>query len=142
MIRVVDLATGQEESWRGHEEAVSCVKFSPDGTLLATGSRESMRIWDTSSGAEAACFKCRRVTNVAFSPDGRWLAETGGTDVTVWDIQTLEQIAFESGDGNDHPLVGHPSRFIDVSGHRFRSHGLDRWGDEAHVRVRIRPMLG
>ena len=72
----------------GHEDIVSSVAFSPDGTLVASADREGrVRLWSTSDGAVvrelAKPPNPRGLTtdafngSVAFSPDGRWLASRG-----------------------------------------------------------------
>jgi WD40 repeat protein len=69
---------------------VSSVCFSPDGTLLASGSFDmTVKVWDVGSGE---CVKTLsghrgRVLSVCFSPDGTLLA-SGSWDgeVKVWDV--------------------------------------------------------
>jgi WD40 repeat protein len=61
---------------RGHTSTVTCVRYSPDGKLIATASRDkTVRIWDARTGERKA-----RIANqeeaycVAFSPDAKRIA--------------------------------------------------------------------
>ena len=68
------------------------VAFSPDGTLLATASRDgTARIWDLATGTTRAVLQGHTdwLTGVAFSPDGTLLA-TASRDGTarIWDLAT------------------------------------------------------
>ena len=81
----------------GHSEAVWTVSFSPDGSILASGSGdETVKLWDTVTGKPLATLEGHsdRVTSVSFSPDGGILA-TGSGDETVklWDVATRQEIA-------------------------------------------------
>ena len=61
------------------------VVFSPDGTTLASGSRDkTVRLWDAKTVKRKRSFTGHRdwVNSVAFSPDGTTLA-SGGADGTV-----------------------------------------------------------
>jgi WD40 repeat protein len=76
----------------GHEDVILCLAFSPDGQLLATGSRDrTVRLWDVTTGRPRAVLTGHTgsVFSLAFSPDGRRLA-SGGFDMTVrlWDLTT------------------------------------------------------
>ncbi len=70
---------------RGHEDEVLSVAFSPDGQLLASGSRDgTIRIWNVSDGNFVHILRghTRDVLSVAFSPDGQYLA-SGSWDNTA-----------------------------------------------------------
>lgn len=66
--------------------------FSPDGTLLASGGRHALRVWDVAN--EQSVLQIDNpdvVTGLAFSPDGRRLAVCAATwqeqNVNVWEVQ-------------------------------------------------------
>jgi WD40 repeat protein len=64
----------------GHTDAVLCVSFNPQGTLLATGSGDkTVRIWDLDT--QTPIFTCSGHTNwvlyVSWSPDGKKLVSGG-----------------------------------------------------------------
>ncbi len=70
---------------RGHEDEVESVAFSPDGQLLASGSRDgTIRLWRVSDGQFVHILRghTRDVLSVAFSPDGQFLA-SGSWDNTA-----------------------------------------------------------
>ncbi len=74
----------------GHTSNVSSVSFSPDGTLIASGSSDdTIRLWDASTGEELHSLKGHTlgVNSVSFSPDGTRIA-SGSSDDTIrlWDV--------------------------------------------------------
>lgn len=80
----------------GHEDNVSCVRFSPDGKQIATGSADmTLRIWDAVNGGEIAVLLGHEgaLTCVQYSQDNLLLV-SGGADyaVRVWHIRNAKEI--------------------------------------------------
>lgn len=80
---------------KGHERDVTSAAFSPDGTLLATTSKDGTRLWDVPTGRTSQTLSGRRsllVHGCAFSPDGKLLATTGSDKTArIWDVTTGRQ---------------------------------------------------
>lgn len=78
----------------GHDGSVNAVAFSPDGTIVATGSSDQrIKLWNSQTAAELATYTGHTadVLALAFSPDGTRLA-SGSADTTarLWSV-TMNQ---------------------------------------------------
>jgi len=81
----------------GLYEIGPALSFSPNGLILASGSRDgTVRLWDVASGRELWSLKghSNLVTSLSFSPDGRTVA-SGSLDTTVrlWNVASGREMA-------------------------------------------------
>ena len=90
---------------------IQSLMFSPDGKILASGSRNEyqpfnittgkIHLWDVDTGQTVATLKTpgRRVDTLAFSPDGKTLASdgskrfVGNRKILIWDLTTHQLIS-------------------------------------------------
>ena len=75
----------------GHTREVLSVAFSPDGSTLASSSKDyTVILWDTTSWTELKTLAVftNQVNCVAFSPDGKTMASGSGQGITLWDTAT------------------------------------------------------
>lgn len=97
-VRMWNITTGQQigKPFSGHAGLLTSMAFSPDGTKLATGSKdETVRLWDIATheliGTPLTGHR-GTVSSLAFSRDGATLASVGEDGVRLWDTATRQQI--------------------------------------------------
>ena len=94
---IANIYEGSERNrLQGHSDRITCVSFSPDGQLLASGSfDQTIKLWNLETGEEPRTLKghSKNVRSVSFSPDGTTLA-SGSDDQTIklWNLETGEAI--------------------------------------------------
>jgi len=113
---------------KGHKRIVWSVKFSNDGTQLASGSFDySVKLWSTVNGQLLWVNRehGETVVDLAFSHDGSMLASTSDDKtIRIWDLKThrlvrkmevqehVQAVAFSPDDkflltgGRDKPMIG------------------------------------
>jgi WD40 repeat protein len=94
-IVVYQVAGGASQPFAGSQNA-SSVTFSPDGSLVASVSGQSVKIWEAASGKELRTLPAGPSQgNVAFSPEGRRLVAAGGVagqEISIWDTGSWQVI--------------------------------------------------
>ena len=95
MVRLWEPAGGQEMARLQHDNTITLVTFSPDGTRLATSTAgHTIRLWDTASGREVTRpTSDDAVTRAGFSPDGARLLVVGGSTGLLLDAATGGELA-------------------------------------------------
>ena len=91
---------------KGHQWPVSSVSFSPDGTLLASGSTDTtVKLWAVKNHTNIATLEGHHweTTSLAFSPDGALLASGSNDDtVKLWDVKNHTHIPTLEGAPEGH----------------------------------------
>ena len=88
------------QAYKGHEDVINCIRFSPDGRWIITGSEDrTIKLWDLTAGKMLHDFKLHSgaVTSIEFHPN-EFLLASGSADRTVkfWDLETFQMIASTS----------------------------------------------
>ncbi len=96
-VHLWDLSTGYARVLSGHTAEIQVVRFSPDGTLLASGDAQgAVHVWDVAQGTtlRRVVPSGPRVLDLDFSPDGALLAVTTRAEpvvqleLGVWEVAT------------------------------------------------------
>jgi WD40 repeat protein len=97
VIRLWEVASGREiRRLAGHRDAVTSVRFSPDGLLAVSGSEDhTARVWEVERGREFLKLEghTKEVVGVSISPDGKRVL-TASQDATfrLWDLQNGREL--------------------------------------------------
>ncbi|KIK34863.1 hypothetical protein CY34DRAFT_812605 [Suillus luteus UH-Slu-Lm8-n1] len=86
---------------KAHFKGISSVDFSPDGTVLATGSRDDMKLWCTKTWQmQGEPIYCGDVNCVRYSPSGELLAVGTTNNLHIYNPGTRERVASFKGHAN------------------------------------------
>ena len=124
----------------GHESRVWSVDFSPDGTLLASGSWDgTIKLWDITNGRKVKTLQGHsdRVWSVAFSLDSKLLA-SGSSDKTIklWNVADGKQIKTLQGHSAAvESVMFSPDGMLLASGSYDKSVGLWQVADGKKIKT-------
>ncbi|HKQ06771.1 MAG TPA: hypothetical protein VJ464_16675 [Blastocatellia bacterium] len=94
---------------RGHTDPVISVAYSPDGKLLASGSKDkTIKLWEVSSGKPLGTLQGHEdsVLSVIFSPDGKVLASSSSDKtIKLWEAGSGKLLSTLEGHGAAVSLV-------------------------------------
>jgi WD40 repeat protein/tRNA A-37 threonylcarbamoyl transferase component Bud32 len=89
-------SSGEVRRLRGHEDAVLCVAFSPDGRRLLAGCADGgVHLWDVATGEELGRLEghTAKVGAVLFTPNGHSGLSAGKDNaVRLWDLEQGKEI--------------------------------------------------
>jgi WD40 repeat protein len=92
-VQLQDVVSGQMGPRLSHEDFVSDVAVSPDGTTVATSLARRVQLWPATGAAPAVLDQPGAALGVAFSPDGSLLAVATEDGVVIWDLASRQQLA-------------------------------------------------
>ncbi|MCX5643356.1 MAG: serine/threonine protein kinase [Phycisphaerae bacterium] len=100
-LRVVDLTSGNTDVNipEAHSEGITSVAWSPNGSVIASGSGYSggpIKLWDAASGKPLGALEGHNswICNLIFSTDGlRLYSSSGDQTIRVWDVEQRQCLA-------------------------------------------------
>ncbi len=133
--------TGKLQSQlKGHEHDIFAVAFSPNGSVLASGSYTTrIKLWDVATGKLQRTMRSpHSVLSVAFSPDNAILASGGqGKEIALWDVATGKLLrTFPAHEGQVNCVAFSPDGSILVSASDDKT--IKLWGSAGKKKRRSR----
>ncbi|KAJ5513219.1 hypothetical protein N7463_002771 [Penicillium fimorum] len=93
-VKIWDISTGELcNILQDHSDPVDCLEISPDGRMVASGSRDkTVKIWDFATGTMHCTLKghSSMLDCLAFSPDSKLVVSLSAESARVWDTKTGE----------------------------------------------------
>jgi WD40 repeat protein/serine/threonine protein kinase len=89
---------------RGHRDEVTAMAISPEGKRIVSGSDETIKIWDFTTGAELMTLRGHNdwISSIAFSPDGKYIISgSGDNTIKVWNSVTGAELMTLRGHSDD-----------------------------------------
>ncbi|MDZ8050142.1 MAG: protein kinase domain-containing protein [Aulosira sp. ZfuVER01] len=113
-------------TFSGHAWAVLTIAFSPDGTILATGSDDNtIKLWEVNTGQVITTLLGHSwsVVAVTFTADGTMLISASrDRTVKLWKVSTAEEIATLSGHADSVSTIAvNPDAQLIASGSRDKT---------------------
>ncbi|MYG00081.1 hypothetical protein F4212_13250 [Candidatus Poribacteria bacterium] len=108
LITIIDVFAGKTKyTLKGHDNTVVSLAFSSDDRTLASGSRDSIRLWDVETEEPKQIIEHTGTNKrITFSPDSSLFASSDRDNIRVWDVNTGEQRQL---------LKGHTASILDIS---------------------------
>ena len=133
----------QAERLQGHSHQVLCLAFSPNGSLLASGSADStIQLWATTEHRNVATLRGHShwVRSLVFSPDGsRLYSGSADRTIRIWDVESRRVLHLLR--GHEHVIRAialHPNGALLASGgldDTVRLWDLQRQQNDAAIRT-------
>ncbi|MGK7896281.1 MAG: WD40 repeat domain-containing protein, partial [Xenococcus sp. (in: cyanobacteria)] len=91
------------------------IRFSPDGTTIATGNWEGILLWNVENN-QVRYLETRSTDNVSFSLDGQILAIAGRHEIKLWNLATNKSKTLEGHKENVSSVLFNPYEKLLASG--------------------------
>jgi WD40 repeat protein len=77
---------------KGQGAEITALRFSPDASILVTGDKDKLKIWQVGAWVELRSIPVGSISAFAFSDDGRRLAVGAGSAIVLFDTSTWQRL--------------------------------------------------